>query len=341
MNNTYLVKCWLWTGTLLIILFTGCFKNDEALPPYTSSGTQYENVAEVGKDYGNQLWFDLETNTFVKSAPRELWDLAFDSRPGKYGIWLNSSKKMRLAHLGHSDWNLIPTDPLTAGLDWQYDESTGSADSTAFGQISGHSSVPSGICVLDLGLKTTGSPLGFASFQLLEASPTKYVVAYRVNSQDKTDTIEILRQENYNFVHLSFYGIPHTLLAEPPASSWDLLFTQYTTRVFYTASTTDFEWYSVNGVLLNAQDTFGTKDTISTFENIDYETISQYSYSKIWDVIGYKWKSYDSNLGAYIIFYHHNYIIKTSEGNYFKLRFVSFVNDQGERGFPRFQFSKI
>lgn len=325
----------------LVIVALGCFKKDERLPPPPLPENITENMAALGKDYGRQAWFDLETNTFVKIAERGLWDLAFDSRPQKWGIRLNSSKKMRLACLNQTYWENLPADPSSPVLEWRYDESTGADDSTAFGPVGPLTPLPSSVYLVDLGLSPAGEPLGYAYFQLLQANPSSYTLVCALSPTGLRDTIVIPRHANYNFVHLSFSGTPHYLLAEPPATSWDLLFTQYTTRVYYEGSNTDFEWYSVNGVLLNPTGTKAARSTAPPFDSVGYEQALQAPYTTLWDVIGYDWKHYNNSLGAYVIQPNLYFIIHTQEGYYYKLRFISFTNLTGERGFPTFRFAKI
>ncbi|MCS6980852.1 MAG: HmuY family protein [Flavobacteriales bacterium] len=331
----------IWLSGLVGIFLTGCFKKDEPRPPYQSPGGVNENVAALGPLYARQLWFDLETNTFVKEADRGLWDLAFDSRPGRFGIRLNSSKKMRMARLGHGSWDALPADPGNPSLDWRYDESTGHPDSTAFGQIGPGMSVPSEIYLVDLGFSPEGDALGFAYFQLLEANTQYYKVACALYPDGTADTLTLPRRAEYNFVHLSFQGGAHYVLAEPPAADWDLVFTQYTTRVYYEGSSTQFEWYSVNGVLINPAGTQVARDTVSAFEALDYMDALEASYSSLWDAIGYNWKSYVSSLGAYIVRAHYVYLIRTAQGHYYKWRFIGFTNSAGERGYPTFQYSQF
>lgn len=331
----------IWLIGVLGLISAGCFKKDEPRPPYQSPGGVSENVAHLGPLYARQAWFDLETNTFVKEADRGLWDLAFDSRPGRFGILMNSSKKMRMARLGHNAWSALPADPSDPSLTWRYDESTGHPDSTAFGPIEPGMSAPSEIFVVDLGFSPTGDALGFAYLQLLEVNTQSYMVACAVHPAITPDTVILPRQGGYNFVHLSFQGSTHYLLAEPPADAWDLVFTQYTTRVYYEGSATQFEWYSVNGVLINPAGTQVARDTVSAFEALDYEDALGAVYSSLWDAIGYNWKSYVSAMGAYVVRSHYVYLIRTREGNYFKWRFVGFTNSAGERGYPTFQYSKF
>ena len=56
-------------------------------------------------------------------------------------------------------------------------------------------------------------------------------------------------------------------------------------------------------------------------------------------MIGYDWKSYNS--GTYEVDINKNYIIKTTEDLYYKIHFIDFYNDQGEKGTPKFEISSL
>ncbi len=55
------------------------------------------------------------------------------------------------------------------------------------------------------------------------------------------------------------------------------------------------------------------------------------------DVIGYSWKEYNFGSSTYEVDPSKNYIIKTTEGMYYKIHFIDFYNDQGDKGTPVFE----
>mgnify|MGYP006139307281 FL=1 len=97
----------------------------------------------------------------------------------------------------------------------------------------------------------------------------------------------------------------------------------------------------VNGVLLNTESTFAVLEDLKEFDQINHKDLPNYSLSNQYDVIGYDWKEYNFQTQSYEILDDNTYLIKTQEGNFFKLRFTSFLNNTGERGFPTFNFSKF
>ena len=74
---------------------------------------------------------------------------------------------------------------------------------------------------------------------------------------------------------------------------------------------------------------------------ITYEDIESYSFSSNQDVIGYDWKDFDFDSGFYLIYAEKNYIIKNGLDQYFKIHFIDFYDDLGEKGHPTFEILQL
>ena len=59
------------------------------------------------------------------------------------------------------------------------------------------------------------------------------------------------------------------------------------------------------------------------------------------NAIGWDWKQYDMSSGPYTVDVTKNYIVKNQNGLYFKLRFIDFYDDIGEKGAPKFELQKL
>lgn len=342
MNHTF-------TYTLLLIsvlcLFSSCFKEDTPVPPYVSPPGVTTVMAETKPDYTQQTYYDFESNSFVLSIDRNTWDLALDATPGGWSVHLNTSRKMRAFNTGSTDFTYMPDINDTNLVRWSYDESTGTADSTAIGKwgtISGQSVTSDNkIYLLDLGLSATGLPLGMKKIRLTGLQNDTYQLEYSdTTSGSPVNSVSITKNNAYNFMYFSFLQGNKVVQAEPPLSDYDLLFSEYTTRVYWPNSD-KFLWYTVNGVLLNPSNVAVARDTINAFETIGITNVTTYTYSELRDAIGYNWKSYNINQSLYTIFSNRTYILRNRNGFFYKFRFVSFTNPQGQRGYPTFQVSKI
>ena len=73
----------------------------------------------------------------------------------------------------------------------------------------------------------------------------------------------------------------------------------------------------------------------ANWNSFQYADALQLPFNKNWNEIGYDWKEYDQNAGRYTIVPNRFYILKTKNGNYFKMRFVDFYDDQGRKGYPK------
>ena len=99
--------------------------------------------------------------------------------------------------------------------------------------------------------------------------------------------------------------------------------------------------YLVTGVLLNRFNTSCAQEESIQFEEITYESIGDYDFSFDLNTIGYDWKSYSFDLSQFTIVENMSFVIKTNNEAYFKLRFIDFYNDLGEKGAPKFELQDL
>lgn len=328
-------KLYLALGTLAI-LFTGCIPEEDPITPY-NRGDAMQSVVEMGSDYRYQLFFDVETNTVVKSNVTLDWDLGFRCDPAGHHIVVNDANIVSIADMGPVEFTSVTS---TTGLTWKYDRPSGEWDSTAIGQWwnqEGESITSKGhVYVVNRGFGTDGKPLGYGKMMVVSATNASYVVrvAKMNNSEDKT--IEIPRDTTRNIMGLSFNGGGKVFDVEPPKEDWDILFTRYT-HVFYEP---EFTPYSVTGIMLNRYNTKATIDTARTFAEVTAEQVPLYDYSTKLDIIGYDWKVFDLQTGLYTI-YSPVYILQDSKGFYYKLQLLDFYSQTGEKGYPRIESQKL
>lgn len=331
--------------TLIYVLgifwLTSCFQEDEPVPPYQSPPGVTSNVVNMGPLYGTQWFYDIATDSFVSIINRDSWDLAFQCGDDEFHIYTNLAKRMSVANSGTTDFNAVTS---SSGLSFRFDRSEGYIDSTAFGEwgnFSGGNVISHNyVYVVDRGITTLGVNIGEKKVQLLGLTGGNYQIRFANLNGTSDYTVSIPKNNTYNFMHLSFDGTGNVFAAQPPKEDWDLVFTQYTAKVTQEA-TQITEDYSVNGVLINQHAVEVARDFTKPFAEINYTDLSTYTYSTFWDAIGYDWKYYDFDAMMYVIEPGRTYIIKSTEGDFYKMRFTSFVNDLGEKGYPAFEISKF
>lgn len=92
---------------------------------------------------------------------------------------------------------------------------------------------------------------------------------------------------------------------------------------------------------MNPHQTLAAQVDHLSFEEIDVDAAYYSALTDSADAIGYDWKFYDLDAGQYTVFSDQNYIIRDQEGFYYKLHFVDFYNNQGEKGFPTMEVQRL
>tara|TARA_B100000780_G_scaffold276851_1_gene246268 strand:+ start:5233 stop:6207 length:975 start_codon:yes stop_codon:yes gene_type:complete len=283
---------------------------------------------EMGANYSQQIYFDLGSNSIIAQNHKEDWDIALNCESDKWGLTMNSSRAGSLAYISNNEFDsIISTNSLT----WRYDNPSGSLDSTAAGNILDSN----GFYIMDLGYSASGSKLGYRKFKI-DTLNNKYQVriANMDNSLDKIIVVE--KDTSFNSKCISLRDAEFVFI-EPLKSDWDLHFTQYM-HIFLEDNTPTP--YLVTGVLSNRNMLKVSKLDSISFNDVNIDDAFTANYSNNINSIGYDWKYYDFNNG-YIVNPERIYILKDREQKFYKLHFVDFYNDNGEKGAPAFEFQEL
>jgi hypothetical protein len=330
---------------LSIFLLTGCFKEDEKITPHDPGNVETITI-EMTSDYRYQVHFDLYSGEVVSSNLKKEWDLGFESSENGWHIILNTSSFMNAAETGLTDFN-EPVD--TVGLKWKFDVSTGNLDSTAIGNwveflpSDSTKSYSNEVYIIDRGYDELGNLRGFRKIVFLDVDDSTYSVQYSNLDGTGGNTFTIKKDSEVNYTCFTFDEGGKQLSPEPPKYDWDLVFTQYTTLLFTDEG--DPYPYLVTGVLSNPETIEVAQDTLYDFSSITLDIATNLSYTSIQDEIGYDWKDIVGDVSSgsvsYVIVEGLNYIIRDREGFYYKLRFISFYNNSGEKGYPTFEYQRL
>ena len=316
-------------NSVLVLILGGilaaCHKEEIAIQPH-DSGDALEAQIEMGEDYRYQLFYDLASNEVVRSNDKVDWDLAFESSSGGWHIVLNSSRGMAV-HRGSGAFGDLTSE---TGLIWDWDTPDGNLDSTAIGNWQ----TDNGLYVLDMGYDHTGTHLGYMKLMVADVTATEYTIEYGSLSDLTGQTTTVSKNTGSIMTYFKF-GTGEVSIA-PPKEDWDLLFTQYT-HLFYAP----FDAYLVTGVLLNRFNTSASHISDKPFSEVTYDDAIALSYSDSLDYIGYDWKLYDYANQVYVVDPSITYLVQTSEGFYYKLHFVDFYNNLGEKGCPKLEVQQL
>lgn len=321
---------------ILALSLTSCFEEDEMVPPH-EQGDLKVGQAALGSVYERQVYFDLNRNVEVASNLISDWDLSFESSTGGWEIRLNSSKFM---YAGNSFDTLFSAELNQAELDMRFDTSDGNPDSTALGSwyVGEGDTVHAQkyVYLVDRGSDEQFKPVGLKKVQF-HISEEDYIIRFANNDNSGDNTVLISRNPTVNRIYFSFEN--GFVDVAPQPEEWSLLFSKYTTMLVTNEG--ELYPYIVMGALLNPNGATAALDTIHNFmdmvlaDTIDLELTNQA------DVIGYEWKYYNFDAGLYTIVPGLGYVIKDRDGFYYKLRFSDFYSDQGEKGYPEFEYVRL
>lgn len=329
----------------VILWMTSCFKEDEKIAPHDPGDVQTVAI-ELTKDYRYQVYFDLGSGQVVSSNLKKEWDLGFESSEKGWHIILNTSNFMVASKTGNDDFD-APID--TTGYSWRFDKSDGNLDSTAIGEWFAWSQPDSvkiytnDVYVIDRGYDELGNLRGMKKIVFQELDGDKYTFRFASLDGSGEATFTVTKNPAVNFTCFSFDDGGNQINFEPPMYDWDILFTQYTT-LLYTDDGIPYP-YIVTGALLNRTGVEAARDTLFNFQDITLGSVDQMEFSPVQDLVGYDWKDVvgdvTSGSVSYVIVEGLNYIVRDHQGYFYKLRFISFYNDLGEKGYPTFEFQKL
>jgi hypothetical protein len=319
----------------LALLVSSCFKEDEQITPHTPGNFITDTVA-LTDTYKYQVYYSLHDSIAMSTNLKDSWDLGFESTPWGWRVILNTSCFMKSAYLAGQVFGSVAD---TTGATWLFNPSDGSADSLAIGQwftIQDYDTVGTNrLLVIDRGIDFNGNPRGYCQLVI-----DSLVIGTDLNGSHPK-SFSITKFGDVNHVLFSISN-PELVISEPDNSTWDLLFSQYTTLLYTDVG--DPYPYLVTGVLLNPRFVEVSVDSITPFENINFETAQTMSFTKQADRIGYDWKRYDFDAGTYTVNSELIYIIRDIKGYLYKLRFVGFYklfNNTLEKGYPSFEYQKL
>lgn len=327
------------TAVLIIVIMScaSCFKEESPIPT-TAAHTMTTVQIPLTSQYDKHIYFDLFTNQIVAGVANTSWDLAFDAGKDEYHIWLNSSKMMQVYNTRSSDFSGI-TDESGAKWTWDYPEGTPAHNAIGEWGVYNNGNVTSfrHVYLIDRGESNDKMKFGLRKVVFEGLQNNIYRIRFAKLSGEDMHVVEIPKDPRFNRVYFSFDQGGKIIQVEPPKESWDLVFTRYT-HIFFEHDTMP---YLVTGTLLNPAGVLAARDSSVHFYDITINDVNKYQLSSQANIIGYNWKSFDINDTRYSIVPNIFYIVKDLEGNYYKLRFIDFFNETGERGYPTFEYQML
>lgn len=328
----------------VLISVVSCIPDENPVKAYDRGGILSSKVT-LGPNYTEQVFFSFDQNKYLLTNEIYAWDIAFSCKDSSNDIVLNTSKFMKIADMGFKAFADITTTDLNALTEeqWIFDRPSGNLDSAAFHnwwEVKDGKVISLGkVYIVDRGTNEIGKKLGNVKFQILDYDYKTYKVVYANLKDNVSHEYTITKDNLYNYTYLSFEKTGKTLQIEPPKATWDVVFTKYT-ELLYT-SLGDSMWYSVVGAYLNPNGGEGAMIRHADFATIDARVLDTIKLSKNTNSVGHDWKYFDLNANTYKVTPDIIYIVKGISGFYYKLHFMDFYDDSGNKGTPLFEFQKL
>lgn len=342
---------------LLAITFTACKKNNDepiiVVPPSDGSTLTLNGLvaSEAGSSAGNSVYVDFSKDK-ATAVDRSSWDLGFYGG-SDFRVVLNNSASAgakvttatSLAAVTAADavgLTLAVSQATPAPTDFAYfDNLNGSIAGTVIPSIS---SVATDNKVIILNRGTGG---GIAARPWIKLKITRnatggYTLQYaELNEATNFKTVEIAKDASFNFKFVSLTS-GNVVNVEPAKTDWDIVWGYSVYQTTFSGALVPYNFSDLvflnvlNGVTAAQVDVTATK-TYAAFAEAD---LSGVTFSTNRDVIGSTWRN---TTGAAIgvrtdVFY----VVKDGSGNVYKLKFNSFIsNDGGTRGKPVIEYKLI
>jgi len=322
---------------LLPFLLSGCFEKDTPVPAYHWNGLSIQITKSI---YDYQVFYQLENNKEVTSCANDAWDLAFESSKEGFHVRINSGNYLGIAGTGTDKFDSVFQN---TSLKYKYDNPNGNSDSTAVGKWWNPETHSATGQVYLLGQYDGIKYKPIKKIKFLSVTDTNYTLRYANPDGSGENTFSVTKEYEFNNSYFSFKNGGEQVAIEPPKDTWDLLFGQYYTTLIAPDGTPTP--YSVRGVLLNPYKVEAAMDTTMDFVNISIADLPAFSFTAKGDIIGHDWKAVQvneaSNSATYTVRDGYNYIIKSVNGDFFKLQFTSYTNDKAVRGYPAFDILNL
>jgi hypothetical protein len=297
--------------SFIFLFLVACFPKEEGIEPKPRENRSVS--IDAGESKNQVVFYSLVNSEIVGETSPEVWDIYADDN----GFKLNFLRSMRVAEFTETWEERLDTIGLTfkylttdaTDVLWQIEEDVN--------------------LVVDLGLADDYTPLGFMKL-IVSKSNAGFTLTYGALGKAARTT------ENIALDYFYYSLISSYVIDLPSESEYDIVFGKYTDFVVFTNEEAD---YLVYGVLL------GNAAAIKLEKAFEDVTIADFD-SQTFDfnnrtIIGWDWKTYSLDKGAYEINPNTTYLIETKTGFKYKFRFVNFYNNQGISGHPTFEYKLI
>lgn len=307
-----------------------------------------------GPNEGNQVFVDLSSES-TTLAQRDSWDLGFYSGD-QFRVTINGSIYMAVKALTETNIDAVTAasvaslqpqvavgtfDPSNAAY---VDAPNGNILETAINEISS-TDVDNKVYLVNLGYEVgtttpnvgsvaiAGDHRGWKKIRILR-SGENYVLQYANLNETTHQEVVISKDTDFNFKHFSF-NTNNLVSVEPKKDKWDICFTVMTNILSGAGSYGFSDFVTHNRKASAVAYQVNTSDV--TYDDFEISNVTEANFSEDQTTIGSSWRSVFSGTVRTDRFY----IIKDPNGNIYKLKFLALTNENGERGYPEFEYKLL
>lgn len=301
------------SSLVIIISFflAACFGKEEPIEPKLRLNQSVE--LDAGESRTEINFYSLEQDKLVGKAKPEDWDLYIT--PTK--LQINYFRSIRVASFDKEWHNQLDT----LGLSFNY---LTDKNPQRMWEIDLDTTY-----VLDMGFDSEYESMGVIKLKISQVGGD-YKIQYSP-IESAYELVESVTGTEF------YYHIDNKLKVDiPKESEYDIAIGKYTEFVVIGEEEAD---YLVLGALLGSASAVATEINFEEIAASDFDTANFDSNKK--NAIGWDWKTYSLDKGAYEIDQDKSYLIKTEAGFKYKLRFVNFYNNKGVSGHPTFEYKLL
>lgn len=304
------------------------------------SGTLEMNAG--GSEFTQQAFVDL-SKIRSNSIDKHTWDLGFSNDNG-FHVILNSTAQVMARPLNKTNLaNVTAEDTIGFASEMQIgftatppaaawvDEPNGDLTQTAIAPISA-TDTENKVYVI----KRLGEERSWKKVKITQ-NGDGYTIAYANIGSNDIETSEITKSESHNFIHFDLDN--GTTDFEPNKESWDLMYGTYTEKFPFGP---DEIPYSFNDyIIINRHNTTSAMVMIeedSNYEDFSMQQVEGLTFNSEINSIGSSWRQGGGPSSAPAVFDDRFFVIKDSQGNYYKIKFNSMYDENNERGLTTFEF---
>ena len=161
---------------LIPLFFLSCEKEELPIDPKPDSG-YITSIQEIGSNYSDQIFYDLNTNTAILVQPKDLFDLKLNCSDTNDHILLNSAIAMGSTFIPNADFNtaINVNDHL-----FYPDHPSGDQDSLTLGKWWNNN----GLYVIHRGYTVSGIPKGYFKLKLTKVGNDVRVITSELDGSN-------------------------------------------------------------------------------------------------------------------------------------------------------------